>query len=88
MLKTMCEVEHRLNFWDGVLPLDEFEVVQQTEDVAEKMLRFTVVPRLGAAVCPHCGGLCTETQQTRDRDGIRDLPIGERAVGRIACAGP
>jgi transposase len=79
-MKTMCAAEERLEFWNGVLQLDEFEVVHQAEDVAEKTLRFTVITRIGAAVCPHCGGLCTQTQQTRDRDGIRDLPIGERAV--------
>ena len=79
-MKAMCAGEVRLEFWDGVLQLDEFEVVHQAEDVVTKTLQFTVVPRLGAAVCPHCGGLCTQTQQTRDRDGIRDLPIGERVV--------
>ena len=79
-MKTACGAEERLVFWDGVLQLDEFEVVHQAEDVAEKSLQFTVVPKLGAAVCPHCGGLCAQTQQTRDRDGIRDLPLGERAV--------
>ena len=79
-MKTACGGEDRLAIWDGVLQLDEFEVVHQAEDVLEKTLRFTVVPKLGAAMCPHCGGLCAQTQQTRDRDGIRDLPIGERAV--------
>lgn len=79
-MKTGGGLEDRLTLWDGVLQLDEFEVVHQAEDVAEKTLRFTVVPKVGAAVCPHCGALCGETHQTRDRDGIRDLPIGERAV--------
>ena len=63
-----------------MLPLDEFEVVHQAEDVAEKTLPLTVIPKIGAAVCPHCGGLCGEPDQTRDRDGIRDLPMGARAV--------
>ena len=79
-MKTACGVEDWLALWDGVWQLDEFEVVHQAEDVAEKTLRFTVVPKVGTAVCPHCGGLCGETFQTRDRDGIRDLPMGERAV--------
>lgn len=79
-MKTACGLDDRLALWDGVLQLDEFEVVHQAEDVAEKTLRFTLVPKVGAAVCPHCGALCGETHQTRDRDGLRDLPIGERAV--------
>lgn len=79
-MKTAHGLEDRLAWWGGVLQLDELEVVHQAEDVAEKTLRFTVVPKVGAAVCPHCGGLCREIHQTRDRDGIRDLPIGERAV--------
>ena len=79
-MKTVCGLEEQLALWDGVLQLDGFEVVHQAEDVAEKTLRFTVIPKMGAAVCPHCGGLCGEANQTRDRDGIRDLPIGERAV--------
>ena len=79
-MKTACSLDDRLAWWSGVLQLNEFEVVHQVEDVAEKTLRFTVIPKVGAAVCPHCGGLCGETHQTRDRDGIHDLPIGERAV--------
>lgn len=79
-MKTACGLEDRLALWNGVLQLDEFEVVHQAEDVAGKSLPFTVVPNAGAALCPHCGGRCGKTQQTRDREGIRDLPIGERAV--------
>ena len=78
MMKTKFAGEERLEFRNSVLQLDEFEVVHQAE--AGKTLRFTAVPRVGAAVCPHCGALCTQTQQTRDRDGIRDLPIGKRGV--------
>ena len=70
-MKTACGLEDRLLSWNGVLQLDEFEVVNQAEDVSEKTLRLTVIPRVGAAVCPHCGGLCGEAHQTRDRDGIR-----------------
>ncbi len=79
-MKTACSLEDRLAWWSGVLQLNEFEVVHQSEEIAEKTLRFTLIPQIGAAVCPHCGCLCRETHQTRDRDGIRDLPIGERAV--------
>ena len=79
-MKTACSWEDRLAWWNGVLQLDGFEVVHQAEDVAEKTWRFTVIPKVAAAVCPHCGGLCRGAHQTRDRDGIRDLPIGERAV--------
>ena len=55
-MKTFCRLEEQLALWDGVLQLDGFEVVHQAEDVEEKTLRFTVIPKMGAAVCAHCGG--------------------------------
>lgn len=79
-MKKACGLEDRLSVWNGVLQLDEFEVVHQAEDLATKTLHFTLISKLGAAVCPHCGGLCKTVHQTRDRDDIHDLPIGERAV--------
>lgn len=67
-------------FWDGVLGLEEFEVVHYAFDEERKVRRMTVVPRVGIATCPHCHELCRHVNQTRDRERIHDLPIGEQAV--------
>jgi len=67
-------------FWDGVLGLEEFEVVSYAFDAERTVRRMTVVPRVGAATCPACKHASTNVHQTRDRGGIHDLPIGERAV--------
>ena len=67
-------------FWDGVLGLEEFEVVHYALDAEQKVRRLTVVPRVLAGVCPDCQQACDHVHQTRDREHIHDLPIGERAV--------
>src|SRR5579863_4405628 len=67
-------------FWDGVLGLEEFEVVSYAFDGERKVRRMTVVPRVGAAACPDCKHASDSVHQTRDREWIHDLPIGERAV--------
>ena len=72
--------QQELEWWSGVLALEDFEVVHQAEDRATQTLQFTVIPKVAAAVCPHCGTLQSECHQKRDRDGIRDLPIGQRSV--------
>ena len=72
--------QQQLEWWSGVLSLDGFEVVHQIEDRATESLQFTVIPTVAAAVCPHCGTLQKQCHQTRDRDGIRDLPLGQRSV--------
>jgi transposase len=68
------------DFWDGVLGLEEFEVVSYTFDEERGVRRMTVVPRVEAATCPDCKQASCSVHQTRDRDRIRDLPIGERSV--------
>ena len=68
------------DFWDGVLGLDEFEVVSYRFDEECKVRRMTVVPRVGASICPVCKHVSRSVHQTRDRERIHDLPIGERAV--------
>lgn len=70
--------------WTEALNLPRFEVVA-VEVVprvgqAESQLCFTVVPRLPVAVCPQCGAVCEDVHQTRERQGIRDLPVADRAV--------
>ena len=66
--------------WTTALNLSGFEVVAATVEQAEQTIRLTVVPRYPVAVCPHCGLVCGEVHQTRDLEGVRDLPLADRAV--------
>jgi transposase len=50
-------------------------------------VRLTVVAHWPVAVCPHCGQVSTQIHQTRERDGIDDLPLADRAV-RLVVRGP
>ena len=68
--------------WTTALNLSGFEVVAATVEPAERTMRLTVVPKVPVAVCPHCGGVCDEVHQTRDLDGVRDLPLADRAGHR------
>lgn len=72
--------EQRLELWGEVLQLDELEVVHQREDADTRTIHLTVIPRHGVGVCPCCGELSQDVHQRRDREGIRDLPIGGRQV--------
>lgn len=72
-------------FWTGVLNLEGFEVVHRRHEAAtpnsqEQLWRFTVAPALAAGVCPDCGRVSTTRHQTRDRERIHDLPIGDSRV--------
>lgn len=67
-------------FWTGVLNLEGFEVVDHRHDPQAKLWCFTVVPRHAAGVCPDCGGVSAARHQTRDRERIHDLPIGDSRV--------
>lgn len=73
-----------LAVWTEALNLQGFEVVEAEVVSAvgkeEGKLRLTVLSRLPGAVCPQCGAVCDEVHQTRDREGIRDLPVADRAV--------
>ncbi|MBA3312285.1 MAG: hypothetical protein H0T47_03190 [Planctomycetaceae bacterium] len=57
-----------------------------TPDSQEKLWRFTAAPALAAAptlaagICPDCGRVSTARHQTRDRERIHDLPIGDSRV--------
>lgn len=66
--------------WTTALNLSGFEVVAAAVEQAERTMRLTVVPKVPAAICPHCGGVCDEVHQTRDLDGVRDLPLADPAV--------
>lgn len=67
-------------FWTGVLNLDGFEVVHQRHEQVGKVWCFTVVPSVAVAACPACGHVSTDRHQTRDRERIHDLPIGDSRV--------
>lgn len=80
-------------FWTGVLNLDGFEVVHQRHEATEKTWYFTILPTTSAGVCPECGQVSTDRHQTRDRERIHDLPIGDSRVEltvrtfQFRCAG-
>ena len=66
--------------WTVVLNLEGFEVVQAEVDRQLRQVRLTVVPPWPVAVCPHCGQVSTQIHQTRELEGIHDLPLADRAV--------
>jgi len=78
----MCKPQESTDpgFWDGVIGLEEFEVVHYCLDEERHVRRMTVVPRMSSFPCPHCQTLCRHVNQTRDRERIHDLPIGEQSV--------
>ena len=80
IMNNSSSLSQQLEWWGDVLSLDDFEVVHQAEDRAGQSLLFTLIPKVAAAVCPHCGTLQKECHQKRDREGIRDLPMGQRSV--------
>lgn len=63
-----------------LLHLEGWEVVFQRRDEAEKVWCFTVVPQHSAAICPHCSKPTVEVHETRDRDDVHDLPLGDYQV--------
>src|SRR5258708_1276503 len=63
----------------SLLDLDEFEVVESTQDRREKLRRFTLVPKRTVGLCPHCHGVTDERHVCHDRE-IADLPISGHRV--------
>lgn len=59
----------------SLLSLDEFEIVECTRDLAERLCVFTIVPTTAVGLCPHCRGVSDERHLCRDRV-ISDLPMG------------
>jgi len=59
----------------ALLDLEEFEAVEATQDWNARLRCFTVVPKVAAGLCPHCGGVTDERHLCRDRT-VRDLPMG------------
>jgi len=65
-----------------LLDLEEFEVVEATverDPKGRKLRRLTVIPRMDAGLCPHCGGVCGERHRCRDYT-VSDLPLGSWAT--------
>jgi transposase len=59
----------------SLLELDEFEVVEAKRDRDRKLRRFTLVPKVGVGLCPHCGGVTDERHECHDWN-VADLPMG------------
>jgi transposase len=59
----------------SLLELDEFEVVEVERDREKQLRRFTLVPKVTAGLCPHCGGITDERHQCHDWT-VLDLPMG------------
>jgi transposase len=66
--------------WTVALNLEGVEVGQAEVDGEQRQVRLTVVPRWPVAVCPHCGEVRTQVHQTRELDGVHDLPLADRTV--------
>jgi transposase len=71
---------HSLSFWTDLLHLTDYEVVFCQEEADFPRYRFTIAPKVHAALCPHCGKATDSIHQTRSRDRIKDLPLGNFAV--------
>ena len=67
-------------FWTGVLNLEGFEVVAGRHERRTQTWHFTVVPLTAWGTCPQCGRASTQRHQTRDRERIHDLPLGDSRV--------
>jgi transposase len=68
-----------------LLDLEEFEVVEasvERDAKGRKLRRLTVIPRVEAGLCPHCGTVCGERHQCRDYT-VSDLPLGAWATELI-----
>lgn len=58
-----------------LLNLDEFEVINITDDKKQRNRRVDVLPKISVGLCPHCGVACNKTHEKREREVI-DLPLG------------
>jgi hypothetical protein len=66
--------------WTMALNLEGVEVVQAEVERKQGQGRLTVLPQWPVAVCPPCGQVRTQGQQTRDVAGGQDWPLAEQAV--------
>jgi transposase len=66
--------------WTVALNLKGFEVVAAAVAEEHRQVRLTVVPQWPVAVCPHCSVVSSQVHQTREVEGVHDLPLADRAV--------
>ena len=66
--------------WTDLVQLPGFAVAHVEQDTAHQRYFITVVPEHAIGVCPQCHRTSETIKQRRNRDGIRDLPIGSHAV--------
>jgi transposase len=59
----------------SLLDLDEFEVMESTNDRTKRLGTFTLVPKISVGLCPHCCEISEERHLCRDRV-VTDLPMG------------
>jgi transposase len=69
-----------LSFWSDLLHLPNYEVVFCQQEIDFLRYRFTIAPVEQVALCPHCGKVTDSINQTRSREQIKDLPLGDFAV--------
>jgi transposase len=67
-------------FWTDLLGLSGFAVVHVRQDARPTRYTLTVVPEHPLGVCPQCQRTTDVIKQHRNREGIRDLPIGDHTV--------
>src|SRR5207237_1075507 len=63
----------------ALLDLEEFEVVDASEDRKSGRRDLVLAPRLIVGVCPHCRQVCQERHACHDRHAL-DLPMGSYAT--------
>jgi transposase len=66
--------------WTVALNLEGFEVVEAVVDDQQRQVQLTVVPQWPVAVCPHWGEVSKKVHQSREVEGVHDLPLADRAV--------
>jgi transposase len=63
----------------ALLDLEEFEVVEASEDRKSRRRDLVVVPCVAVALCPHCRQVCQDRHACHDRQ-VLDLPMGSYAT--------
>jgi len=75
----MDGTSHSLEALTALLDLEEFEVVESSEDRKAKRRDLILVPTAQLGVCPHCKRACQDRHACHDRQ-VLDLPLGAYAT--------
>lgn len=78
----MNKTTEQLEALASLLDLEEFEVLEASEDRLGKRRAFVLAPRVLIGLCPHCGAVCEERHACHDRQ-VHDLPLGAYATQLI-----